>query len=1007
LKLEKAMNRIETAIREGRCVLALGQQALTNPEVLGELRRRSVPAVHLGGEAIDPVQALGAANLSAVLEKAGGVLVLVEPDGASDGRALSELGELIKAAGKKPKIFVAARAFNPFMMPMNMRLMKMEGLKFRARDFIASLPVIDAVASTEPNTKARKKKNRPELPFKAPQALFVGREEEVAQFSEALGSDGGPIVVTGPRGIGKRWLIEHSLIAHQGPRWPDLTFGPGIGADTLLARIAAATNEAGVTTLHEALRQKDGPNPAEIAALAAQALADETLKGAVWVIHGIEGILDRRRGHLLESGRLEMVLSAILASQPAVRIVFASSIVPQLYTKGTNAQLRVITLGGLKGSVLHELFAAHHVPEFSRDRFGPIAERTLGHPLAARYLAISATEEEDIEELLEQKRFLKMETLDRNDALSRHIKRRIGSLSQEERGHLSACALFNEPATTDDLRLFGLDRKARLFLIAKGLLEQTPVDGDRRYYVHPLVAKLLEYREVYEFDTMQALGQHFHQQSREYEKQEGKFTAGLACVQEGNRLLVESRRERSALRLPYSDLDTMVYSIQSMMNRKKARLDIARSRLNSLIKFEPKHPELLLLNAQLHHAEKSEFSQIIGAFNDAQRQAPTPNVFMVEADIHTRSRARGKAARAMELALKTFPDNGRLYRRLAGIYLDQNKLDEAIVLLKSAMTLEPLMPDTYGMLGEAYTAQGVLGWENATSALNEALSIDPENPRNLVRKATLLRDQGLAAEEGREAFLSQADEAVKAALEVDKGYPVGQELAAMLILDMGGDPEQAEWFLNQCLKRRETSNGLVQRARVMIRKGTLDDVEQLIAKALKKEPSNHAAFAVQSEMWEGQGQIFHAFEAIKSAKERSPKDSASRAAYEREMARLGAMIESGAAAEMMKAAGLDITGPIEATPESTGERRDPGTTTIRRPKKGEATEASAETEQTAEVDAETVQAAETAEVDAETVQAAETAEVDAETVQAAETAEVDAEEQPVQAAETTEASEEE
>jgi hypothetical protein len=125
----------------------------------------------------------------------------------------------------------------------------------------------------------------------------------------------------------------------------------------------------------------------------------------------------------------------------------------------------------------------------------------------------------------------------------------------------------------------------------------------------------------------------------------------------------------------------------------------------------------------------------------------------------------------------------------------------------------------------------------------------------------------------------------------------------------------------------------------MIRKGTLDDVEKLIAKALKKEPSNHSAFAVQSEMWEGQGQIFHAFEAIKSAKERSPKDSASRAGYEREMARLGALIESGAAAEMMKAAGLDITAPIEVVPESTGERRDPGTTTIRRPKVERAEEA--------------------------------------------------------------------
>ena len=56
--------------------------------------------------------------------------------------------------------------------------------------------------------------------------------------------------------------------------------------------------------------------------------------------------------------------------------------------------------------------------------------------------------------------------------------------------------------------------------------------------------------------------------------------------------------------------------------------------------------------------------------------------------------------------------------------------------------------------------------------------------------------------------------------------------------------------------------------------------------------------------------------------------------------RLGALIESGAAAEMMKAAG---TKTAEAsTAETSGERRDPGTTTIRRPKAERAEEAPAE-----------------------------------------------------------------
>jgi len=84
------------------------------------------------------------------------------------------------------------------------------------------------------------------------------------------------------------------------------------------------------------------------------------------------------------------------------------------------------------------------------------------------------------------------------------------------------------------------------------------------------------------------------------------------------------------------------------------------------------------------------------------------------------------------------------------------------------------------------------------------------------------------------------------------------------------------------------------------------------------------------------------------------------------MTRLGALIESGAAAEMMKAAGLDINEPIEVAPESTGERRDPGTTTIRRPKKGEPKTDSAENTEEAAEGVEAAPAdADTAEVDAE------------------------------------------
>ena len=102
-----------------------------------------------------------------------GVLVSLNPTGhPTDGRC--PISNLIKAAGTQPTIFVAARAFNPFMMPMNLRLMKMESLQFRARDFIAALPAIDASDSVATGSAPKKRKSA-DLGFKALERFLLTR----------------------------------------------------------------------------------------------------------------------------------------------------------------------------------------------------------------------------------------------------------------------------------------------------------------------------------------------------------------------------------------------------------------------------------------------------------------------------------------------------------------------------------------------------------------------------------------------------------------------------------------------------------------------------------------------------------------------------------------------------------------------------------------------------------------------------------------------------------------
>ena len=183
------MTPVVTAIQSGRCVLVLGGRLLAEASVIAELRRRSgIPAVTLSADPVPPAQALSPEAIAPVLQNQGGVLVLVEPS-QQDGRALAELAKLVKAGQNKPRLHVVARAFNPFLLPGNLRLLKLNQHKHRAKDFLATLPVIDQAVSTEaPKKKQKAKKSA------APPVVFSGREDLLEEMGGYL-TAGGPIAV--------------------------------------------------------------------------------------------------------------------------------------------------------------------------------------------------------------------------------------------------------------------------------------------------------------------------------------------------------------------------------------------------------------------------------------------------------------------------------------------------------------------------------------------------------------------------------------------------------------------------------------------------------------------------------------------------------------------------------------------------------------------------------------------------------------------------------------------
>jgi len=249
------------------------------------------------------------------------------------------------------------------------------------------------------------------------------------------------------------------------------------------------------------------------------------------------------------------------------------------------------------------------------------------------------------------------------------------------------------------------------------------------------------------------------------------------------------------------------------------------------------------------------------------------------------------------------------------------------------MELEPMMPDAYGALGEIFTMRGPEHWGEAINALEEALRLDPENANHLTRRAALVRLQGIVDAEKRTELWAKAEEDLRKAIQLDTKNDDAHLLLGTLLLDQAGDLDQAEWLIKKALKQTETPEGLVQRARVLIRRAGFQEAEQLLNRAVKKDHDSHSAYAGRGELWSAQGQVFLAFDAFKQARDKAPPNWPERAIYEAQMTQLGALIESGAAAEAMKAADAAKAAEQEAQAAAKAEggaRRDPGTTTVLR-----------------------------------------------------------------------------
>ncbi|MBA2319610.1 MAG: tetratricopeptide repeat protein [Deltaproteobacteria bacterium] len=875
----------------GRCVVAVSGALLRDAEVMLAIAERpGLSALALSGPAQAPVLAVGESSLAAALGR-DGVLLLLEPE-AADGLGVEAIVKHLERAKAKPTVVVVARSWNPFQFP-KLGAYKVVHEKGRGKPVLQALPKAAAPAPASlpegETAEAPVRPPRATAPGEpaAPRFAFVGREEEQATLVGLLG-EGGPLVVSGPPGIGRNWLVEHAVAASGLARLPDLALGWGSGFDALIARLAEICRLAGSTRLAEVLQS--GAMPSEKVDAALEALGTADLSGKVMVVRHLEFGLGREPDFFRRS-RLELLLEALLCGTFSLRLVFVSTRQPHFHREGAATGLRRLEVGGIKGRFYSEIFTAYKAPEFPRDRFGPLHEKLHGHPIAIRVYAIAVRDRPDGLALTEDNRFLKLESAADLEPVGKQIHKKLERLSDENRKLLSRLAHCRHPVPGALLSDLGVSRKARLELLADGLLDMIGTESDKKYRVHEMVREHLTWREITDFDVFAGLAEIYGKMARESSDPVEKIT----LQQETNRCAFGARNKGLALRPEFPDHDPLLEAAIGMIRSEKPRFDIAGERIAEVLDRDPTNSDAWLLELERLDRMDSKPEEVVAVLEQALEKAPVPELFQWGAGFWLGRKARPKAISMLEQGIPLLPKESRLRTRLAALLLRQGRRPEGIAQLEEAMRLDPMLPDSYGLLGQARRDEGAI--ETAEALLREAVRLAPDDPTQVGRLADLLIARARASQpEVASAVRAEAKAMLDPLIKGDRKAAEAHLLLARLVREDGGDLERASWLLKKARKlseRHSERHYRIALEEILIDAitGKLDPAEAAAREVTARDPAGHRGFSVLGQVLAMREMYVAAHAEFLRAKERVAKDSLEGKEYDDALSKMQAMIE--------------------------------------------------------------------------------------------------------------------
>lgn len=907
------MNRIATAVKKGRCTFLISPKYADTAE--GKKLSAAQPTVSLEEHA--DFLSVCAESFAAADQNAG-IIVMLDPN--IFDASFSAFAKVYSKLKAQPQLFFIGKSFNRFGLPSSLQFKNIQHIKARAIDVISEF-------GKKAAPKTEKKKASPNAP-KAPKSVIIGRTEEVQTLTQFLTEHDRAIFLYGPSGIGKHWVLEEAISALETPlkRIPEVRFGHEVGMDTLLSRIAMAG--APKNALTKALNARENrPSPKEIAQITIDLLNGDDFENTLFVVSGFESLLDSRDSSFYKERALELVLSAILRSSLKAKFVFIST---QKYQTHTNQDLPLfLEILGLRQESWEEMFSTWHLSEEHHALAMKFADRTQGHPIAMRSLAVSIQNGLS-EELLEQSKRGIVTNIYDTQEVKKLIQKMFDKLSNQDKDVLSLLLQLNRPLTANEMKLFlDVDRKTRIALIAAGVLEKTHVEP-KRYYVHPIV-ETLRFKPP-AFEKMEQLGLRLLDEAKRLRHKENDLMEELCVIQTANNILSNARKPRLCYKTAVSCIDHILAPLRRVTFRQR-KYDIAEKMLISALKKAPAHPDALLIE---HFLTRKKSGAKTPSLEPVHSKAGTPETYHYEATLFVERGQLDRATKALENGVEAFPENARLCRRLSGLYLRQSKVEAAQNILLKAIQLQPLMPDNYSFLGDVYTRLGSAHWEKSETCFTRSKELGGETPPLLVRRARLLRLKAISTPEKAAEFYTQCQEELQKALGMEENNLGANILMATVLLDQGGELEAIEKHLKPFLKFKEHTESFIQKARYLARKKDFVGAHNSLNKAYKLSSGNHYAFYVRGEIFFADGDLSKALEAFKNALERCPESGAERGMYEKSIERMKAFIQTETHIEN------EAPTETELIESGMGFRRDAGMV-IRR--KGDEEEALSESEQ--------------------------------------------------------------